>query len=133
MGFLGKIFGASPPDGSLEPGLVNRNALVVEPKQPFVDWINACPDTTDKVHLNELTDNCTVFLIPEQIYNADDWLKENYKAIFAYKLESWYTDTELWPKDFSFRNFQQYFNVQYVSMVVDLEFGAIKKDADQSP
>lgn len=130
MEILKRLKGKSPKAGSLEPGLVNRNALFVEPKQAFVDWLNSCPDTTEKVKLTELPDSHTVVLIPEQLSNADEWLKVNYKAIFAFELESWYTDPNLWPKDFTFQNFQRFFNVRYASMVLDLEFGLIEKEVD---
>lgn len=44
---------------------INRTAVVVRPKQPFVDWLKSLPDDDFDYTLEQVsTDNLT-FLIPE--------------------------------------------------------------------
>lgn len=48
---------------------INRNAVVIKAKQPFVDWVNATPKADEeKGHvftLAEINADCEVLLIPD--------------------------------------------------------------------
>lgn len=125
MGLINRLLGGQ---GFYGPGHINRNALVIEPKQPFVDWINSCPETSRKIKLEEMRSDCAVFLIPLSDYEHEDWLKENYMAIFAFHLDGWYRNSEIWPKDLSFENFKRFFGYRYASSVLDCEFGWLEKE-----
>lgn len=100
---------------------VNRSALVVRPKQPFVDWINSV-DTTSPVTLEQACDEPSVYLLPVCDTEKDlaKVLRVVYEEIFEDELWNWYTDPKCWPKDRSFAVFRRWFNWQWHSMVVDL-------------
>ena len=44
---------------------VNRSALVVKPKQPFLDWLHGADSTSSSLTLRELVSEPTIYLIPE--------------------------------------------------------------------
>ena len=105
---------------------INRNAIIVKPKKPFFDWVNAIDDT-DKI---EEVDENNIYLIREMDSNFDvqEWINDNYEALFANELNDWYTDESLWPKDRTHELFSEWFKVEIHSMILDLEdFPVTKK------
>lgn len=101
---------------------LNRSALVVKPRQPFLQWLHAADSTSRRLTLPDLSREPTIYLIPECDTPADveDVLHELCDEIFAEQLAGWYTDTETWPEDRSFDVFCQWFDYQHHSMLVDL-------------
>lgn len=102
--------------------MINRAALVIKPKQPMVDWINQQSDPGHCcITLEDARDDCTVILIPE--YEDSDQAKKNIKElhtwIFESELNAWFTDRKAWPKSRSFKLFQEWFDVEIHSLVVD--------------
>ena len=102
--------------------LLNRSALVVKPKQPFLDWLYAADPTSHHLMLGDLTREPTVYLIPECDTDQDvaEVLHEFYDDIFTDKLDGWYRDKATWPEDRSYEMFCQWFDFQHHSMLVDL-------------
>ena len=99
---------------------VNRAALLLTPTQAYADWANTCGEGPQFI-LSEMEDDATtVHLIPEVDYRPDAWLRKHYRRLFEHELWSWCTDPSSWPKDRSFRTFQQFFTVHFHSMVMDL-------------
>ena len=44
---------------------INRTAVVIKAKQPFVDWINSSPDDSSNYTLEQIDKDNLTFLIPE--------------------------------------------------------------------
>jgi hypothetical protein len=44
---------------------LNRTAIVVKPKQPFLDWLHAANSTSSDLTLQELVLEPAIYLIPE--------------------------------------------------------------------
>jgi hypothetical protein len=86
---------------------VNRSALVVKPRQPLLDWLNAVDPTNVNLTLREVIEDPTIYLIPE--CDTDDELRRILRRvceyIFAEQLAGWYTDESVWPQDRSFEAF----------------------------
>ena len=78
---------------------INRNILVVEPTEVFLEWAKRSPDDDMGLTLKELVADMTAYLIPEQDADAKSWLRRNFKTIFEIELDGWCTDPSLWPKD----------------------------------
>ena len=111
--------------------MINRVALVIKYKEPAVEWINKVDPHKDDAGLTiEIvnTDN-HIYLISEEL--ADDpkglkkWLKKNYKKIFELELDGWYTDPSLWPKKRKFELFNEFFEVELHSILIDTVDGPI--------
>jgi hypothetical protein len=49
----------------MEIDSINRSVAVIKPKQPFLDWLNALPDSEQPFTLTDLQTDCTVLLLPE--------------------------------------------------------------------
>ena len=107
---------------------INRNVLMVEPTEVFLEWAKKNPDTDLELTMDELLADCTAYLIPEQEADPEAWLRRNFKTIFEIELDGWCTDPSLWPKVRSFKAFKKFFCVRFCSTVIDLAKGAIARE-----
>jgi hypothetical protein len=107
---------------------INRNVLVIEPTEGFLEWAKKYPDEDMKLTLAELVADSMAYLIPEQSADAEAWLKRNYRSIFEIELDGWCADPSLWPKDRSMKTFRKFFRVHYCSSVLDLGDGQIDRE-----
>lgn len=100
---------------------INRTALIVTPKQPFVDWLNAL-DPAGGLTFAEVHEDTTVFLLPDEGFQEDqeELLKGFWEEIFEQVLWEWYTDAADWPEDRTYEKFRQWFDVKFHTGVVDL-------------
>ena len=102
---------------------INRDAVVIFPKQPLLDWANTIfPD--DKAECPKLMahDEANVYLIPET-NNPEDALKEvkaNFELFFEEELNNWCVDDNLWPKKLTWKMFNDWFHFSVQSMVIDV-------------
>jgi hypothetical protein len=102
--------------------MLNRSAVVVKPKQPFLDWLHTADPTSRNLSLGELVQEPTIYLIPECDTEEDvrEVLQELCEEIFAEQLAGWFTDESTWPVDRSIDVFCCWFDFQYHSVLVDL-------------
>jgi hypothetical protein len=106
--------------------IVNRIAVTLISTEACLDWINSCDD--DKMTLDEIQDDPTTYLLPVGRDEPESQVRRHFKEMFIEELGSWYTDSDLWPKDLSFKTFKKFFTIHVASMVVDLGKGEIVKD-----
>jgi len=45
--------------------MLNRSAVMVKPRQPFLDWLHAADPTGGSITLGELGQDPTIYLLPE--------------------------------------------------------------------
>lgn len=105
---------------------INRDAIVIKPKQPLFDWINSIyPED-----IVEGGDEGTVYLIKERDSNEaiQKWLKKNFDKIFQNELNNWHTAESDWPQKRTYKQFTTWFDVEVYSMVLDMEETIIIKD-----
>jgi hypothetical protein len=101
---------------------LNRSAIVVKPKQRFLDWLHTVDPTSHEVTLLDVRREPTIYLIPECDTDEEqaDVLRESCEEIFAEQLAGCYKDTSTWPRDRSYEEFCQWFDYQHHSMLIDL-------------
>jgi len=101
--------------------VLNRSAIVVKPKEPFLDWLHAADPSSGDLTLLDLVREPTIYLIPECDTDDDvaDVLHELCEEIFEEQLAGWYADTSTWRNQ-SFDVFCHWFDYQHHSMLVDL-------------
>ncbi len=107
---------------------INRNAIIVKPKEPFYDWLKGiCNDE----EFTSLKEENTVYLIREMDSNQDilKWLSKNFEGIFVNELNDWHTDEAGWPQKRTFKKFNEWFNVEINSMILDLEEFPVEKES----
>ena len=101
---------------------LNRSGVMVRPKQPFLEWLNAADPTSLELTLLDLVQEPTIYLIPECDTSEEvaAVLRIFCGEIFEEQLAGWYSDTSTWPANRSFEVFCQWFDFQHHSMLVDL-------------
>ena len=100
---------------------INRTALTVIPKQPYIDWANTLDDTGPKLDINDPHYECTVYLIDEVIDDARlaRALRRHYPQIFEQELVAWHRLEKDWPPKRDYRTFKQWFDVKVSTVVFD--------------
>ena len=100
----------------------NRTAVVVTPKQRFLDWLHAVDATSADLTLVELLREPTVYLLPESASDeqAAEFLAEACGEIFKEQLNAWYRVPSAWPQDREIENFKRWFSYSFHSMMIDL-------------
>lgn len=109
---------------------INRTAVVIRLKQPFIDWLNSFPDEDSDNTLETASSENMTFLIPE-FFGPDEslsYVKKRYSQIFECELLGWCTDEELWPGKRNWKMFQEWFSVEINSEVLDLLDDDIEKE-----
>lgn len=105
--------------------MLNRSAISVKLRQPFVDWINSLNDSGDEeeVLLDEVNQESTSYLIPEleEEEDLEKLIDERYLAILENELYSWEEDESLWPEDMDRALFDTFIRIEPAFMVFDLD------------
>jgi len=112
--------------------MLNRSAVVVKPKQPFLDWLRTADPTSGGITLGELEQDPTIYLIPECDTEGDvrKALRKLCGEIFVEELAAWWTDEKSWPQDRGFTVFCRWFEWQHHSMLIDLYDRPLIDDAN---
>ncbi len=101
--------------------VVNRSVAIIKPRQAFIDWANSVSDEGYQFSSYDLSLEYHVMLLPE--YDSDEHaeaiLKELYNHIFEVELSSWVADASKWPKNRTYEEFLEWFEIQLYSMVFD--------------
>lgn len=102
--------------------MLNRAALILRYKQPFVDWINAVDPspTPHALTLSEVNQEHNVYLVEvEDEGGLDEWLGRHHEELFEAELVGWYTDPALWPRDRSLEILREWCSFELHTVVVD--------------
>jgi len=111
--------------------MINRAAIILKYKEPFVRWINEADPCEDDpgITAEEANDDRNIYLITDADgENVDKWISLNYKTLFENELEDWYTDSSLWPKKRDRKTFNEWFSFECHSIIIDTVGGIIEDD-----
>ena len=97
--------------------ILDRGYIIIEPKQPFIDWLMKHEDT-EPVKLEEIEPS--VYLIEDDFMDDDIVLQQYYEEIFMYELESTSVHESKWPL-ITLDQFKEFFNVKIGVTVYDLK------------
>src|SRR5579859_5241342 len=122
----------TPQDGEL---VINRIALILRYKQPFVDWINAADPSPSShpVTLAEVNLEHTVYLM--EVEDEDElagWLRRHHHKIFEEELNGWNTDPKLWPRDRSLKVLKEWCTLELHTVVHDFGDSRIESEEGTS-
>lgn len=100
---------------------LNRSAIAVQPKQPFVDWLNKVENNNDLLKLEQIND-WSLYLVDEmfEAENLEEWLKKNFEQIFLKELFAWHLLIENYPQKITYKMFLEWFNYKVYLNAVDL-------------
>ena len=111
--------------------MINRAALILKAKQPFVQWINESgpKDPASQVSMAEINEDRTVYLIDSlDAENLDHWIALNCANLFESELEDWITDQSLWPPSRDLPVFREWFAIECHTVLIDTCLGPIADD-----
>ena len=114
--------------------MLNRAALLLRYKEPAIRWLNESDPVDDApaMDLENVNEERTVYLIPDKAA-ADDgtvrmWVELNHEALLQHELAGWYDDESLWPQDLDLSLFDDWFDVECHSIIIDTSDEPIVED-----
>ena len=101
---------------------LNRSAILLIPKQPYVEWANSLDDDGPRFEISEANDELTVFLGPEldTVEEIEAFVTKHFDYFFDYWLEGWCTEPSLWPRRRTRRMFHEWFEIRIHTMIEDV-------------
>jgi len=111
--------------------MINRAAVILKYKAPFIQWVNDADPYKDNpgITLESENKDCTVYLILEDdAEKLEEWISLNFEQLFESEIEDWYTDESLWPKNRTRKLFDEWFDVECHSVLIDTVDGKIIDD-----
>lgn len=113
--------------------LINRDVVIIKPKEPFLEWINRSVDLSRPIYMKELEQDCTAILVPDlySMEDALDYLEPLKPALFEMELEGWHRDPATWPQDRTPKLFDVWFDLEVHSMVWDAVADPVLKEEDE--
>lgn len=102
---------------------LNRSAMQLIYKQPFLDWVNSVdPSQSQDLTLEELSDDNDIFMIPDfdDLIDAESWIEKRWHVLFDSMLFDWQTDEATWPKNRTYKMFGDWFEIKFHSLVWDM-------------
>jgi hypothetical protein len=103
--------------------MINRSAIIVRAKEPFLQWLRQLPDPVGPdMTLASINEEPTVYLVPEYGYidEQEELLAQAYGVIFENELGGWWTKEADWPKRRNLKLFLDWFEVTFHSLIEDL-------------
>ena len=114
--------------------MINRAAIILKYKDPAILWINEVDpyDDVPSISLEEANVDRTVYLISDADADTPDtveqWIKLYHITIFETELEGWYTDPSLGPKKLTLTMFNEWFEVECHTVLIDTVGEPIRDD-----
>lgn len=100
-----------------EENYINRQAIVLKPLQPFVDWLSNLYPIDEVPEFNE----SNIYLVNDEIDNLDLWLKKKFDKFFMLELEELHPNKKEWPQKRNYKMFREWFHIEISSLIYDLE------------
>jgi hypothetical protein len=110
--------------------LLNRSAITVKAKPPFIEWLKTIPELAD-VTLEKWNEDGVAYLLPNIDDDEDDLeslLPLCFDLIFERELAAWKQDEKDWPAPRDLPTFLAWFEPQLRSVVLDLVDGPLQDD-----
>lgn len=107
--------------------MLNRCAVIVRPRQPYLDWASELNDGGEEPSAEG---EQTTYLLPsnEMDHDGSQTIEQCYEGIFECELADWHQFEDDWPSNRTYAMFQQWFSVEWHSVVVDLCADELKDD-----
>ena len=103
---------------------LNRIALLVTPKRRFFEWVNALPEAGPPITIEEAASHRTVYLAAGgEAAPLNEVIESYWEEIFEEALEQWVADESLWPVNRTLDVFRDWFHVESIDGVVDMDPG----------
>lgn len=109
---------------SLELPMINRTAILVRPKQPFVDWLNGLK-LDETVTLDDYRDFNSYLVTDDELEKVgqtelEELVLQSYADIFQNEFALVWPDTDDWPETVSIEMFKEWFEYIISPLVFDV-------------
>lgn len=113
---------------------LNRELVVIRPKDPFVEWVHRVDRTGKPPEAEWIRSTSTSFLIPQFEFPDEswEWVEENCSMIFELELGDWFVDEETWPSDRSWDVFREWFEIEHIDTIWDLIDEPLSSDVPET-
>jgi len=103
--------------------LLNRAALIVTPKRRCLEWANRLPDFGKPLTIEDAASLRMVYLaaIGDEAPPVADLIEVYWEEIFEESLDGWTHDESLWPANRTPHVFRDWFQVDCIDGVVDVD------------
>ncbi len=110
------------------PRTINRAALIVRPKQPYVDWANSVDNGGPRAILQGLRTDPSIYLVEiiDFLEDFDLLIDDTWEWIFREQLNGWMRDPDLWPEGLTRGMFLEWFDCELSTMIWDMLKARIK-------
>lgn len=101
--------------------VINRVAVMVRVKQPFVDWCNRV--NGDEQTLDDFKTDTVLglFAVDESLEMAIEKAEAHYTTIFEHHLLMSSENPDTWPKQITLNMFRKWFELEVHDTLIDLE------------
>lgn len=105
--------------------MINRAAMLLKYKLPALKWINeADPEVPDQgLSLDEVNSDRNVYLVKQETAESPEalreWVELNLDVLFESELECWHSDEDLWPTDLDLTLFDEWFELECHTAIID--------------
>lgn len=103
--------------------VVNRTAISITGKQPYIDWTRRhdADASSGMLTVSRAKPYGTAILLPEFELEEDvqEWIEDNAEWLFEFQLAEWTAEQSTWPQTRDLKTFREWFRVDIHSTVVD--------------
>ena len=87
-------------------------------------------DEDEQYSISDFNSDCSVILLPvvDSDEHAEAFIKKKFQDLFELELSSWIVVDDMWPENKTYKMFQEWFDVEFHSMVFDLVQSDIEKE-----
>ena len=103
--------------------LLDRVALIVTPRRRCLEWVSALPEADRRYTIDDAKSLRTVCLVHggDDEPDVDDLTDEYFDTLFEEWLGGWTTDESLWPSNRTAHVFRDWFQVECIDYVIDVD------------
>jgi hypothetical protein len=101
---------------------IDRIALVLKPKQPYVDWVRSLPGMDPALSAEAAKCEPMVQLLPysQDLKEVDSFVRQGWELFFLQSCAGWVKEESDLPLGRSFEKFEQWFDWSLAPLVLDL-------------
>lgn len=102
---------------------LNRTAVVLKPRAPFLDWVRALLRDEGETDWDdeEIREEPNVYLLPDSESREEsvEDLADRAEELFEIELKGWTLETDRWPEERDWEAFQEWFDFEFLGLVLD--------------
>lgn len=114
------------------PMINNRSLVNIYPTKIYLDWLNYIRGSDVCLGLNDIEPISFLIQDFETRNQFDEWIESNYILLFDIRLNYSSINKSLWPEERTFNTFNDWIQVRYSNMILDLVDESIKTSVNDN-